>query len=108
MRIPDPSATIPDFGPPPDLSNAPNLAKLLGQGTPDDDPKSEPPKPPAPAPPKPPISKPAPAPAPVVVEESQSHTLLYVGIGLVVALLFGTLAFGATLLAGIGAVVFFG
>jgi hypothetical protein len=113
LRVPDPSATIPDFGPRPDLSNAPNLAALMGGPSPmgesndeaaaarkASEPKAK--RPPTRDIPPPPLSRAAKQ-TPVPEKNGPSMAVI-VGVGLVLALLAGGAAFGLTLLLGLGAV----
>lgn len=115
LRIPDPSATIPDFGPPPDLSNAPNLAKLLGNGadTPDTPPEANRPAPaaapsPRPRPAAPPLSAAGKAGTPqnIEPEEGSNRVMMFAAVGLAIALVAGVAAFGFTLVAGLGALFY--
>lgn len=114
LRVPDPSATIPDFGPRPDLSNAPNLAALMGGPSEmvDAGNSSHTPKPKRPSTrdvPPPPVSRAAQqAKPPVPTEKSGPSMTTLIGVSLGLALLAGVAAFALTLVLGLGAVFFFG
>ncbi|MCA9566610.1 MAG: hypothetical protein KC656_02165 [Myxococcales bacterium] len=117
LRVPDPSATIPDFGPRPDLSKAPNLAALMGGPSPmveTPERAKEAAPPPRPAAPPPPVSKAGReaqqqqlTPPPPEPSEGPSMAML-IGVSLLLAILAGAIAFGLTLIVGILALFFVG
>lgn len=114
LRVPDPSATIPDFGPRPDLSNAPNLAALMGGPSPmadsnRDAAKKKPVRPQTRDVPPPPVSRAAKeAKKPVVAEKSGPSMTTLIAVSLGLAVVAGAAAFALTLVLGLGAVFFFG